>query len=83
MCKVKVVSGIACHGGVGAFYVLPFSGVNKDHFHASFSFLIDSRERICKNIVFSWSVYEIEIVRSEVHCPSGQSVREIGLGQEV
>ena len=42
VCKEKVVSGVACHDGVGAFYVLLLSGVNKDHFGTCFSFLIDS-----------------------------------------
>ena len=42
MCKAKVVSGVACHGGVGAIYVLLLSGVNKGHWSTCFSFLIDS-----------------------------------------
>ena len=42
MCKAKIVSGVASHGGVGAFYVLLLSGINKGYFSTCFSFLIHS-----------------------------------------
>ena len=28
VCKVKVVSGIACHGGIGSLYSFIFSRIN-------------------------------------------------------
>ena len=40
MCEVKVMSGVASHGGIQAFYGFLLSGFHKNHFGTCFSFLI-------------------------------------------